>query len=132
MSTSPSPASSASGPVRVGQLWQDMSPDMVDRKRMLRVIAVTETHAKCVVERDEKPGTTGRETRPLALRRFSTSAFKLIEDVVDDADRSLYARFLAAMTSVPGDSPSPSDYATAALRAYKELTATAEASAPRN
>ncbi|WP_197372040.1 DUF6354 family protein, partial [Streptomyces clavuligerus] len=131
-STTPSPASSASGPVRVGQLWQDMAPDMVDRERMLRVIAVSGTHAQCVVERDEKPGMAGRETRPMALRRFGTSAFKLIEDAVDDADQALYARFLVAMTSVPGASPSPADYAMAALRAHQELIAATAASALRN
>ncbi|WP_435057787.1 DUF6354 family protein [Streptomyces sp. bgisy060] len=125
MSTSPAPAPSTAGPVRGGQLWQDMAPDMVDRKRMLRVVTVTETHAKCVVERDKRPGMTGRETRPLALKRFTTSAFKLIEDVVDDADQALYARFLAAMTSVQGASPTPVEYATAALRVHRELAAEA-------
>lgn len=125
MSTSPTPALSTVGSVRVGQLWQDMAPDMVDRKRMLRVVTVSETHAKCVVERDERPGMTGRETRPLALKRFATSAFKLIEDVVDDADQSLYARFLAAMTGVQGTSPTPAEFATAALRVHRELTAEA-------
>ncbi|WP_030390896.1 DUF6354 family protein [Streptomyces sp. NRRL S-241] len=130
MSTSPTPALSTVGPVRVGQLWQDMAPDMVDRKRMLRVVTVTETHAKCVVERDERSGMTGRETRPLAVKRFATSAFKLIEDVVDDADQALYARFLAAMTGVQGTTPTPAEYATAALRVHRELTA--EAAKARN
>ncbi|MFD8947590.1 DUF6354 family protein [Streptomyces xanthophaeus] len=125
MSTSPTPALSTVSPVRVGQLWQDMAPDMVDRKRMLRVVTVSETHAKCVVERDERPGMTGRETRPLALKRFATSAFKLIEDVVDDADQALYARFLAAMTGVHGTSPTPAEFATAALRVHRELAAEA-------
>ncbi|MFI1648269.1 DUF6354 family protein (plasmid) [Streptomyces xanthophaeus] len=120
----PSPVSSAVGPVRAGQLWQDMAPDMVDRERMLRVFAVGATHADCVVERD-KQGTAGRNTRPLALKRFATSAFRLIEDVVDDADQILYARFLAAMTGVQGGSPSPVEYATAALRVHKELAAEA-------
>lgn len=125
MSTSSTPTLSTVGPVRVGQLWQDMAPDMVDRKRMLRVVTVTETHAKCVVERDERPGMTGRETRPLAVKRFATSAFKLIEDVVDDADQALYARFLAAMTGVQGTNPTPVEYATAALRVHHELAAEA-------
>ncbi|MET9103656.1 MULTISPECIES: DUF6354 family protein [Streptomyces] len=124
MSTSPSPVSSAVGPVRVGQLWQDMAPDMVDRERMLRVLAQTDTHAECVVERDRQ-GTAGRKARPLAIRRFATSAFKLIEDVVDDADQALYARFLAAMTDVQGANPSPVAYAAAALRVHHELTAEA-------
>jgi hypothetical protein len=125
VSTSPTPALSTVGPVRIGQLWQDMAPDTVDRKRMLRVLTLTETHAKCVVERDEKPGMAGRETRPLALKRFTTSAFKLIEDVVDDADQVLYARFLAAMTGVQGTNPTPAEYATAALRVHRELAAEA-------
>ncbi|WEH37820.1 DUF6354 family protein (plasmid) [Streptomyces sp. AM 4-1-1] len=125
MSTSPSPVSSSVGPVRVGQLWQDMAPDMVDRERMLRVVAVTETHAECVVERDNRPGMAGRTARPLALKRFTTSAFRLIEDAVDDADQVLYARFLAAMTGVQGTNPSPMEYATAALRVHHELTAEA-------
>lgn len=120
----PSPVSSALGPVRVGQLWQDMAPDMVDRERMLRVVAVGATHADCVIERD-KQGTAGRKTRPLALKRFATSAFTLIEDVVDDADQVNYARFLAAMTGVQGGNPSPVQYATAALRVHKELAAEA-------
>ncbi|MFK0119248.1 DUF6354 family protein [Streptomyces sp. NPDC090994] len=124
MSASPSPVSSTASPVRVGQLWQDMAPDMVDRERMLRVVAVTETHAECVIERD-KQGTAGRKTRPLALRRFATSAFRLIEDVIDAADQARYARFLAAMTDVQGANPSPVEYATAALRVHNELTAEA-------
>ncbi|GGR80621.1 hypothetical protein GCM10010269_19710 [Streptomyces humidus] len=119
------PVLSAVGPVRAGQLWQDMAPDMVDRERMLRVVAVGATHADCVVERDNRPGAAGRKARPLALRRFATSAFTLIEDVVDDADQLVYARFLAAMTDVQGGSPSPVEYATAALRVHKELTAEA-------
>ncbi|MFF9458132.1 DUF6354 family protein [Streptomyces flaveolus] len=124
MSASPSPVSSAVGSVQVGQLWQDMAPDMVDRERMLRVLALTDTHAECVVERD-KQGTAGRKARPLAIRRFATSAFKLIEDVVDDADQTLYARFLSAMTDVRGANPSPVAYAAAALRVHHELTAEA-------
>ncbi|MEU8542914.1 DUF6354 family protein [Streptomyces sp. NPDC048717] len=124
MSTSSTPALSTVGPVRVGQLWQDMAPDMVDRERMLRVIAMTETHAECVVERDKR-GMSGRKTRPLALKRFTTSAFKLIEDAVDDADQALYTRFLAAMTDVQVANPSPVEFATAALRVHRELTAEA-------
>ncbi|MEU7072980.1 DUF6354 family protein [Streptomyces narbonensis] len=124
MTSSVSPTSSAVGLVRVGQLWQDMAPDMVDRERILRVVALTETHAECVVERD-KQGTAGRKARPMALRRFATSAFKLIEDVVDDAEQALYTRFLAAMTEVQGTSPSPVEYAMAALRVHQELTAEA-------
>ncbi|WND40782.1 DUF6354 family protein (plasmid) [Streptomyces sp. BB1-1-1] len=125
MSATPSPVSSAAGPVRARQLWQDMAPDMVDRERMLRVVAVTETHAECVVERDNRPGMAGRKARPLALKRFTTSAFRLIEDAVDDADQILYARFLAALTGVQGTNPSPVEYATAALRVHNELTAEA-------
>lgn len=124
MSTSPSPAPSTVGRVRAGQLWQDMAPDMVARERILRVTDVNETHAECVVERD-KQGTAGRKTRPLALKRFATSAFRLIEEVVDDADQPLYARFLAAMTAVQGTSPSPMEYATAALRVHQEIIAEA-------
>ncbi|MFD8727771.1 DUF6354 family protein [Streptomyces sp. NPDC059611] len=96
---------------------------MVDRERMLRVVTMTETHAECVVERDNRPGMTGRTARPLALKRFTTSAFRLIEDAVDDADQVLYARFLAAMADVKGGTASPEEYATAALRVHHELTA---------
>ncbi|WP_327740469.1 DUF6354 family protein (plasmid) [Streptomyces nojiriensis] len=124
MGTGPSPTATSVSPVRVGQLWQDMAPDMVARERMVRVVAVGGTHAECVVERD-KHGATGRPTRPVSLKRFTTSAFKLIEEVVDDTDQVLHARFLAAMTGVQGRTPSPVEYATAALRVHKELAAEA-------
>ena len=78
---------------------------MVDRERMLRVVAVTETHAECVVECDNKPGMAGRTARPLALKRFTTSAFRLIENAVDDADQVLYARFLAGDDGRAGHQP---------------------------
>ncbi|MCL3998984.1 DUF6354 family protein [Streptomyces lavenduligriseus] len=99
-----------------------MAPDMVARERILRVTDVT--RRTCVVERD-KQGTAGRKTRPLALKRFATSAFKLIEDAVDEADQPLYARYRAAMTAVPGTSPSPMEDATAALRVHHEVIAEA-------
>ncbi|MFD8883079.1 DUF6354 family protein [Streptomyces erythrochromogenes] len=75
-----------------------------------------------MVEHD-KQGTAGRKTQPLALKRFATRAFRLVEDAVDDAYQAVYARVLAAMADLRGRSPSPVEYATAALAVHKELLA---------
>lgn len=40
MSVTDFPTSSTDSTVRVGQLWQDMAPEMVSRKRILRVVTV--------------------------------------------------------------------------------------------
>ncbi|MFI5987728.1 DUF6354 family protein [Streptomyces sp. NPDC051555] len=109
----------SSGTVRLRQLWQDMAPDMVARERMLRVSVIDGTHAECVVEHDNQ-AKAGRKTS-VALRRFATSAFRLVEDAVEDADQAAHARFLKAMADVQGRSSSPTEYASAAMSVHKEL-----------
>ncbi|MFJ5850853.1 DUF6354 family protein [Streptomyces sp. NPDC092903] len=123
MSNRPSPADArTAGAVRVRQLWQDMAPDMIDCERLLRVVAIDATHAECVVEHD-KHGLTSRKPPRLALRRFATSALRLVEDVVDEPDQAVYSRFLTAMAEMQGRSPSAVEYATVALAVHKELLA---------
>ncbi|WP_328373582.1 DUF6354 family protein (plasmid) [Streptomyces sp. NBC_00445] len=118
----PSPAAAACHPpgttVAVGQLWQDMAPDMVSRDRRLRVTGIDGEHAECVVEHDSQ-GTAGRMPR-IAVRRFSTSAFRLLEDCVAPADRTVYARLLKAMAAEHRTGASPAAYASAALAVFKE------------
>jgi Family of unknown function (DUF6354) len=120
VSDSSSPAgSTGTAAVRVRQLWQDMAPDMVARERMLRVAEIGDTHADCVVEHDTQ-GTAGRTAR-IALRRFAGSAFRLVEEAVDDTDQIAHAQFLKAMAEVQGANPLPAAYAAAALKVHKDL-----------
>ncbi|MFE3559450.1 DUF6354 family protein [Streptomyces sp. NPDC059193] len=105
-------STTAFGAVRLRQLWQDMAPDMVARERMLRVSVIDGSHAECVVEHDTQAPACRKTS--VALRRFTTSAFRLIEDAVEDCDQVAHARFLKAMADVQGRNPTPTEYASAA------------------
>lgn len=99
------------------QLWRDMAIDMLDRDRRLRVVEVTDTHAVCVVEHDQRQHLVGRRAR-IALPRIKPPAYELVEDPGDED--GLYLRILAAITAVHRPGADPADYARAARSAVAE------------
>jgi uncharacterized protein DUF6354 len=74
--------------VRVGQLWQDNDPRIVEARkgrRLLRVTHVGPTHAQVETWYEDEIGKNSRTGR-VRLARFvpSTTGYRLIEDVDHD------------------------------------------------
>ncbi|MFD9575920.1 DUF6354 family protein [Streptomyces sp. NPDC059982] len=99
--------------VAEGQLYRDLAPDMKNRDRRLRVVAVGSTRAELLVEHD-LGGPAGKTTHA-SLVRLRSRAFELIEDTADSDPR--YLALLAAITRVHRPGATPADYARAAFHA---------------
>ncbi|MEU7162043.1 DUF6354 family protein [Streptomyces chrestomyceticus] len=103
--------------VAPGRLYRDLAPDMRERDRRLRVMALEDDgRARCTVEHD-LGGSAGRTTRIQVTALATPHRFALLEDGNQLAADPRYPRLLAALAAVHGPAATPRDYARAALAA---------------